>query len=309
MIKKQGLISINDLSREEIEEIFQLADESYQIVKRKFRIDAFGDKIMASLFYEASTRTRFSFEAAMLKLGGDVISTESAEHFSSAIKGELLEDTIKIIGGYADVIVLRHHEMGAARRAASVSSVPIINAGDGHGEHPTQAILDLYTIQKELGNINNFKIAMIGDLLYGRTIHSLIHLFKFCKNIEVYLVSPEELKLPQEYKSFLESHNIKFYEASSLNDIVTAVDILYITRIQKERFSCQSLYDKVKDSFSIDSETLRQLGENTIVMHPLPRLKEVSREIDSDKRAAYFRQAQNGLYIRMAILRLILGTC
>ena len=308
MQRKRDLISINDLSNKEIEEIFRLADESYQLIKRQARANVFPGKIMATIFYEPSTRTRLSFEAAMLKLGGEVISTESAKHFSSAIKGESLEDTIRIVGGYADIIVLRHYEEGAAKRASSVSSVPIINAGDGPGEHPTQALLDLYTIKKEFGDINDFKIAMIGDLLYGRTIHSLIHLFlKLCKNIKVFLVSPEELRLPEEYKSFLKDQGIESYETDSLSEIIPQVDILYVTRIQKERFKSQILYDKVKDSFLINPESIGQLGEKAIIMHPLPRVNEIAREIDSDSRAAYFRQAQNGLYIRMAILQLILG--
>lgn len=307
MITKRDLVSINDLSNEEIKEIFRLADESYQIVKRQTRSNIFSGKIMATLFYEPSTRTRFSFEAAMLKLGGGVISTESAKHFSSAIKGESLEDTIRIIGGYVDIIVLRHYELGAAKKASEISPVPIINAGDGPGEHPTQAILDLYTIKKEFGDINDFKIAMIGDLLYGRTIHSLIHLFKLCKNIKVFLVSPEELRLPEEYKSFLKDQGIEFYETDLLGKMIPHVDILYVTRIQKERFTSQLLYDRVKNSFLINSESIRQLEKKSIIMHPLPRVNEIAREIDSDSRAAYFRQAQNGLYIRMAILQWILG--
>ena len=262
-------------------------------------------KILSCVFYEPSTRTRFSFESAMLKLGGDVISTESAGHFSSAIKGETLEDSIRIISGYSDAIVLRHPEAGAAERAAKVSLVPIINAGDGSGEHPTQALLDLYTIRKELGRIDDLKIGMVGDLLYGRTIHSLIYLLSLGNNIEVFLVSPQELRLPEKYKLFLKGHKIKFSELDTLEKILPKVDVLYITRIQKERFSSLRLYERVKDLFVLDKKLLDKLNDRAIVMHPLPRVNEISREVDSDNRAAYFRQAQNGLYIRMALLALL----
>jgi len=241
----------------------------------------------------------------MLKLGGQVISTESAGHFSSAIKGETLEDSIRIISGYSDIIVLRHPEVGAAERAAKVSLVPIINAGDGSGEHPTQALLDLYTIRKELGRLDDFKIAMVGDLLYGRTIHSLIYLLSISHNIEVFLVSPRELKLPEKYKSFLEKHKIKFSESGNLENIISKIDVLYMTRIQKERFSSSQLYERVKNSFVLDKKLLNKLCKEAVIMHPLPRVNEISQDIDSDNRAAYFRQARNGLYIRMALLNLL----
>ena len=241
----------------------------------------------------------------MLKLGGQVISTENAGHFSSAIKGETLKDSIRIISGYSDIIVLRHPEVGAAERAAKVSLVPIINAGDGSSEHPTQALLDLYTIRKEIGRIGDFKIGMIGDLLYGRTIHSLIYLLSLGHNIEVFLVSPRELGLPEKYKSFLEKHKIKFSESDNLGSILPKIDVLYMTRIQKERFSSSRLYERVKNSFVLDKALLNKLNKRTVIMHPLPRVSEISREIDSDNRAAYFRQARNGLYIRMALLNLL----
>ncbi len=290
-----------------IKHIFAIAD-FFEKADLKNRIPkVLKNKILACIFYEPSTRTRFSFESAMLKLGGGVVSTESAGYFSSAIKGESLEDTIRIIAGYSDVIVLRHSEIGAAERAVKVSSVPIINAGDGSGEHPTQALLDLYTIEKELGRINNFKIGMVGDLLYGRTIHSLIYLLSLCNKVELFLVSPQVLRLPAKYKSFLKAHGMKFFETRSLNDILSEVDILYITRVQKERFSSLRLYDKIKNSFIVGKMALERLNKKAIIMHPLPRVNEISKEVDSDKRAAYFRQAQNGLYIRMAILTLVLG--
>ncbi len=293
------------LNKKVLEEIFKVAD-SFEKADRKDKIPKIlQSKILSCVFYEPSTRTRFSFESAMLKLGGQVISTESAGHFSSAIKGETLEDSIRIISGYSDVIVLRHPEAGAAERAAKVSLVPIINAGDGAGEHPTQALLDLYTIRKEFGHIDGFKIGMVGDLLYGRTIHSLIYLLSFSHNIEVFFVSPRELRLPEKYRQFLKTHKIKFSELDNLENLLPKVDILYMTRIQKERFSSPQLYERMKDSFVLDKKLLNKLNKQAVIMHPLPRINEISREVDSDKRAAYFRQARNGLYIRIALLALL----
>lgn len=293
------------LKRELLEEIFRTADE-YQKKDEagKLSNDLHG-RILATVFYEPSTRTRFSFESATFKLGGEVISTENADQFSSAIKGETIEDTIRIVGGYADFIVLRHHEVGTAEKAAGVSSVPVINAGDGSGEHPTQALLDIYTIKKELKTIDNLKIALIGDLLNGRTIHSLIHLISLCKNAEVFLVSPAELNLPDEYKSFLRSKKIKFAEFNKLDEILPIVDVLYVTRIQKERFKSMAFYNQIKDYFIVDADTLKLLNKKAIIMHPLPRVNEITREVDLDVRAAYFRQAKNGMYVRMALLKLI----
>lgn len=293
-------------NRRILEEIFSLADRIRNPDADKLG-EVLKNKIMATLFYEPSTRTRFSFESAMLRLGGSVISTESAGHFSSAIKGETLEDTIKIAGSYADVIVLRHHEIGSAKKAAEISSVPIINAGDGSGEHPTQAVLDIYTIWKEFGRIDNIKIALIGDLLYGRTIHSLIHLLSLSKNVELYLISPPQLKLPDEYKKFLNKYKIKFYEFNSIRGDAMRSDVFYITRVQKERFASDENYEKIKNLFVIDKKFMRQINRKAIIMHPLPRVNEINPEIDSDKRAAYFRQAQNGLYVRMALLLTLFG--
>ncbi|MFZ5559238.1 MAG: aspartate carbamoyltransferase [Patescibacteria group bacterium] len=293
------------LNKKILNDIFKVAD-SFEKTNQRGRVPKIlQNKILSCVFYEPSTRTRFSFESAMLKLGGQVISTESAGHFSSAIKGETLEDSIRIISGYSDIIVLRHPEVGAAERAAKVSLVPIVNAGDGSGEHPTQALLDLYTIRKELGRLDDLKIAMVGDLLYGRTIHSLIYLLSISHNIEVFLVSPRELKLPEKYKSFLEKHKIKFSESDNLENIISKIDVLYMTRIQKERFSSSQLYERVKNSFALDKKLLNKLRKQAVIMHPLPRVNEISQEVDSDNRAAYFRQARNGLYIRMALLNLL----
>ena len=294
------------LNRKIIADVFNKADKFEKTNKKGKLSHTLKDKIISCLFYEPSTRTRFSFESAMLKLGGQVISTESAGHFSSAIKGETLEDSIRVVSGYADVIVLRHPQTDAADRAAEVSSVPIINAGDGTGEHPTQALLDLYTIRKETGRMKNLKIGLVGDLLYGRTIHSLIYLLPLIEDSEVFLVSPEALKLPEEYKSFLRFEKIKFYELDTLDAILPQVDVLYMTRIQRERFSSQKLYDRLKNSFILDKKLVNKLTDQAIVMHPLPRVNEISKEVDLDKRARYFQQAVNGLYIRMALLENLL---
>lgn len=259
--------------------------------------------IVATVFYEPSTRTRFSFEAATQKLGGQLLTSESAGQFSSAIKGETLEDSIRVIAGYANMIVLRHPEIGSAEKAARVSPVPIINAGDGAGEHPTQALLDLYTIQRELNTIDNLRIALVGDLLYGRTIHSLTQLLEVAKNPQLYLVSPEQLRLPGQYRAMLKAKGIKFTETADLTSILPEVDVVYMTRIQKERFKDNpDLYDYIKDSFIMGMDEVEQMNDKAIIMHPLPRVNEISTDIDNTSKAAYFRQAQNGLYVRMALL-------
>jgi len=262
---------------------------------------------MAAVFYEPSTRTRFSFESAMKKLGGDVITTESAGHFSSAIKGESLSDSIRIISGYADVIVLRHPRRGSAKLASQVSSVPVINAGDGTGEHPTQALLDIYTIEKELGRLDNISVAMVGDLLNGRTIHSLLILLSLYENIRFYFVAPSQLALPDEYQQYLKKKRIEFMEVQDIHEVLDKVDVLYMTRVQKERFKSDYDYQQLKNAYILDTSTLKRLKNTAIIMHPLPRVSEISLEVDMDKRAAYFRQAKNGLYIRMALLQMILA--
>lgn len=302
------IISTKQFSeRATIDRIFKIAKNFERTEKIGRTPKILKNKVLACVFYEPSTRTRFSFESAMLKLGGGVISTESASHFSSAIKGETLEDTISIISGYADGIVLRHPDAGAAERAAKVSSVPIINAGDGSREHPTQALLDLYTIKKEIGRIDRLHIAMAGDLQHGRTIHSLLHLLSLCKNITVSLVSPRTLLLPNEYRTFLKKHRVPFSECRNLTTVLPLIDVLYMTRIQKERFASIRRYDLVKNSFVLNKALMKQLNPDAVVMHPLPRVNEISQEIDSDPRAAYFRQAKNGLFIRMALLKILLS--
>ena len=268
------------------------------------------NKILATLFYEPSTRTRLSFESAMIKLGGRVISTENAKEFSSAIKGESIEDTIRVVSNYADVIVLRHFEEGTALNASKVSSVPIINAGDGKGQHPTQALLDIYTIYKEFSRTSNLKIAMVGDLASGRTIRSLCYLLGKFDGIKIIFVSPENLCVKNDIKEYLRRHNVKFREEKNLNKVLPKVDIVYMTRIQKERISIED-YKKAKGNYVINSKNLNLIHPNSIIMHPLPHVEEIDLPInieEQDKRIAYFRQTKNGLYIRMALLVwLILG--
>lgn len=307
-MKLNHVISTNQfLDTGILNEIFDLASSMEKRARQSTLDSPLAGKILATVFYEPSTRTRLSFESAMQRLGGSIISTESAGHFSSAAKGETLEDSIRVIAGYADAIVLRHPEKGSAKKASEVSPVPIINAGDGPGDHPTQALLDLYTIQKEFGAINDLTIAFVGDTLYSRTIHSLVHLLTLYPIKKVYLVSPISLRLPGEYKRYIEESKIPFEEITDLTKILTEVDIIYMTRIQKERFASQEEYEKLKDTYVIGKDTLAYLKENARIMDPLPRVGAISSEIDTDERAAYFRQAKNGLYVRMALLAIILG--
>jgi aspartate carbamoyltransferase catalytic subunit len=267
----------------------------------------FHGQIMATLFYEPSTRTRFSFETAMHRLGGSVISTENAAEFSSVAKGETLEDTVRILNGYADVLVLRHYEVGSARRAAAVSRIPVINAGDGAGQHPTQALLDLYTIHKEIGSIDGLRIAMVGDLAQGRTVRSLAYLLSKFQDIRIYFVAPPLLKMKQDILDHLREKRVWYTEETDLDKVLPEVDVVYQTRIQKERFGDRLAdYEQCRGVYVINSESLRHMKPNAIVMHPLPRLDEIAMEVDGDPRAAYFRQAQNGLYVRMALLSMVL---
>src|ERR1035437_191867 len=283
-------------------QLFDTAVEMEQVVARGGTSD-FERRIMATLFYEPSTRTRFSFETAMHRLGGQVISTENAAEFSSVAKGETLEDTIRMLNGYGDVIVIRHHEVGAAKRAAEVSRVPIINAGDGAGQHPTQALLDLYTIRKEIGKIDGLNIAMVGDLAQGRTVRSLTYLLSKYQDIKIHFVAPTLLKMKEDILEHLREHHIWYVEETDLDKVLPEVDVVYQTRIQKERFGDRiDDYEKCRGVYVIDRQTLSLMKSKSIIMHPLPRLDEISMEVDSDPRAAYFRQAQNGLYVRMALL-------
>ncbi len=263
-------------------------------------------KVIATVFYETSTRTRLSFESAAIKLGAGVISVADPKT-SSASKGESLSDAIKVISGYCDALVLRHPENGSSQLAASVSAVPVINAGDGFLEHPTQALYDLYTIQKELGTISGLKIAFLSDFRFQRNIHSLVPMFSQFPNVELYLIGPEELKLPKEYKDELQSAKIKFQELSSLDSILPEIDVLYVTRVFKERFNDEAEYERLKKSFFVDTQTLSKMKTKSAILHVMPRIYEIDPVVDSDPRAAYFRQAKNGLYVRAALLLSALG--
>ncbi|WP_373228932.1 aspartate carbamoyltransferase [Cohnella sp.] len=295
------VLGAKQFGKADLEDLFEAARAMEGIVARG------GDRrhegrIMTSLFFEASTRTRLSFESAMHRLGGSVIGTENAAQFSSAIKGETLEDTIRIISGYSDVIVMRHTDIGAAKRAAKVADIPVINAGDGAGEHPTQALLDAYTIKKEFGRIDGLKIAMVGDLAYGRTVHSLSYILANYQDVMIYYISPDNVKIPIDVKRYMDENGIHCEETDDLNSVAGSVDVLYQTRIQKERFPSAEEYEKASGRYIVDSELLDRMRSDTIVLHPLPRAGEITEEVDSDPRAAYFRQAVNGLYIRMALI-------
>lgn len=295
------IIESQQFDRKTIQQIFETAN-SFSKSKNKL----LGGKIMASLFYEPSTRTRLSFESAMYRLGGEVISTENAGEFSSAAKGETLEDTIRTVSHYADVIVLRHPLEGATKRAVSASNVPIINAGDGVGQHPTQALLDLYTIKKELGKIDGIHIALVGDLKHGRTVRSLAYLLGKYDKISVTFVAPKQLKICPDIKKYLDKHNVTWREQERWDSALKDIDVLYQTRIQKERFHKKIEYEKLKGKYVLTLKEVDQMKKNSIVMHPLPRVDEISLEVDSSPKAAYFRQAKYGLLVRMALLQYLL---
>ena len=299
--KLYHVIGAKQFSREELEALFDAAGEMEKVVARGGDL-RYAGRIMTTLFFEASTRTRLSFESAMMRLGGGVIGTENAAHFSSVIKGETLEDTIRVVNEYCDLIVMRHTEIGAAERAARVAKVPVINAGDGAGEHPTQALLDTYTIRKELGCIDGVRIAMVGDLAYGRTVHSLSYMLANYRDIVIYFIAPENVRIPETVKRYLDEKGVRYKETSDLHAAAGEVDVVYQTRIQKERFPSQEEYEKAFGRYIVDRELLDLMRQDAIVMHPLPRAGEIAEEVDADPRAAYFRQAQNGLYIRMALI-------
>jgi aspartate carbamoyltransferase catalytic subunit len=298
----RDVISIRDFSREEIDYILKVAGEIEHLVKTGS--DILKGRIMATLFFEPSTRTRLSFEAAMYKLGGSVIGFSEPE-ISSIRKGENLADTIRVVENYADVIVLRHPFEGAARFAAEYASVPVINAGSGAEEHPTQALLDLYTILKEKGRIDGLTIALMGDLRYGRTVHSLAYALSLY-NVKLFLVSPELLRIRREVLEDIKNR-VNVYEHTNIEDVLPEVDVLYVTRIQKERFPDLAEYAKVKGSYKLDLKVLRKAKSDLIILHPLPRVDEISVEVDSTPFAKYFQQVKNGLVTRMALLALILG--
>ena len=300
----RSLNSILDLS---VEELGGLISTAKDIIANpeKYR-DSCKYKKLATLFYEPSTRTRLSFEAAMLELGGSVLGFASANS-SSAAKGESMADTAKIISCYADIMAIRHPKDGAPFVASRNASVPVINAGDGMHNHPTQTLADLLTISRELGRLNNLTIGFCGDLKYGRTVHSLIEALSRCTGIRVVLISPEELKLPGYVKfGVLEKNGIPYQEVTSLEEAMPNLDVLYMTRIQRERFSDPDAYARLKDSYILDTEKMKLAKEHMCVLHPLPRVNEISVGVDDDPRAAYFRQALNGKYMRMALILMLL---
>jgi aspartate carbamoyltransferase catalytic subunit len=301
----QDIISVRQFTRENLEYIFAVADEMRAVVKRVGSTDLLKGHVLACVFYEPSTRTSSSFIAAMSRLGGSVIPINEVR-FSSVTKGESLPDTIRTLESYADVIVLRHPEVGASQVAAEYARKPIINAGDGVGEHPTQALLDLYTIRSELGNVDGLHVAMLGDLRYGRTVHSLARLLCLY-DVRLMFVAPEILRLPLDVLNDVRACNRPVTESYSVQDAISDVDVLYVTRVQRERFADQAQYEAVKDFYVITPELMAEAKERMIVMHPLPRVNEISYALDKDPRAAYFRQMENGMYIRMALLAAVLG--
>lgn len=299
----RDIISIEDFSREEIDYILDKSTKMEQVASKSS--DLLKGKILATLFFEPSTRTRLSFEAAMLKLGGSTIGFAEIES-ASVKKGENLADTIRTVENYADVIALRHPLDGAAKLAAEYSRVPIINGGSGSEEHPTQALLDLHTIQKEKGKIDKLKIAMVGDLRYGRTVHSLAYALSMY-DVELHLVSPDSLRMRREVLRSVQN-KITVVETSSLEKTVPQVDVLYVTRIQRERFPDPAEYAKVRGVYKIDLKTLSSAKKDMIILHPLPRLDEISPEVDSTPQARYFQQVRSGIAVRMALLALVLGS-
>jgi aspartate carbamoyltransferase catalytic subunit len=302
---KRDILSVEQFSRTELEIIFNVAEDMRTMVERVGSLDILRGRVIACLFYEPSTRTSSSFIAATERLGGQVIPINEVR-YSSVTKGESLRDTVRTLECYSDVIVLRHPETGSAAVAADAARKPVINAGDGAGEHPTQALLDIFTIKEELGSIDGLTITMLGDLKYGRTVHSLARLLALY-DVRINFVAPDMLKVPQSTIDFLRHKQIPIAQSSNLDDVLSQTDVLYVTRVQKERFENQADYEQVKDSYVISANTLRQAKEHMIVMHPLPRLGEIAEDVDADPRAAYFRQMENGLYIRMALLALVLG--
>ncbi len=302
---KRDILSVEQFSRRELEIIFTVAEDMRTMVERVGSLEILRGRVIACLFYEPSTRTSSSFIAAAERLGGQVIPI-SEVRYSSVTKGESLRDTIRTLECYADVIVLRHYEIGSAAAAADVARKPIINAGDGAGEHPTQALLDIFTINEELGAIDGLTVTMVGDLKYGRTVHSLARLLSLF-DVRINFVSPDVLRVPQTIIDFLRQKQIPITQTSNLDDVLAQTDVLYVTRVQKERFEDPAQYDLVKDAYVITPQTMSRAKQRMCLMHPLPRVGEISEDVDSDPRAAYFRQMENGLYIRMALLALVLG--
>lgn len=295
------LVETQQFDRNLIERVFKLAD-----TMENTRNDSLHGRILATMFFEPSTRTRFSFESAMLRLGGQVLTAENAMEVSSSVKGETIEDTIRVLNNYADAIAMRHPESGAAARAAAVSGVPILNAGDGAGQHPTQALLDMYTINREVGKLDGVHIALVGDLKYGRAPRSLSYLLGKYDNVRITLVSPKGLMMGDDIKEYLDKHNVKYTETEKLDESMREADVIYQTRIQKERFASTEEYEKFKGVYIIDRALADSMKKGAIIIHPLPRVGEITPEVDDSPHAVYFKQVGYGLIVRMAILSMLL---
>lgn len=302
----QDVLSVNQFNRDNLTAVFALADQMRTHVRERGGTDMLQRRVLAALFYEPSTRTSASFIAAMERLGGSVIPITQGVQFSSVAKGESLPDTIRTLEQYSDVIVLRHPEVGSAREAAEAATIPVINAGDGAGEHPTQALLDLYTILGELGTLDGLHVAMVGDLRFGRTVHSLTRLL-MQYDVRLTFVSPEILRLPLDLMNDVRDAGRPVRETYSVADVIGDADVLYMTRVQKERFTDLDQYEEVRGFYVITPETMALARERMIVMHPLPRVGEIDPRVDTDPRAAYFRQVENGMFVRMAVLAMVLG--
>ena len=302
----QDILSVDQFDRDTLNYVFARAHEMRELVERFGASDLLVGRILTCLFYEPSTRTSSSFIAAMERLGGSVIPITQGVQYSSVSKGESLPDTIRTLEQYSDVIVLRHPDIGSAKVAADYAAIPVMNAGDGAGEHPTQALLDLLTIQEELGTIDGLQIAMVGDLRFGRTVHSLTKLL-LQYNVSLRFVSPDILRLPLTLMNQIRDLGVNARESNDVADVIETADVLYVTRIQKERFTDLAQYDEVKDLYQITPDVMERAKEKMVVMHPLPRVGEIEYTVDSDPRAAYFRQVKNGMYVRMALLAAVLG--
>jgi len=302
----KDILSIKQFTHADLEYVFGVAHEMRGMVERIGTFDLLKGKILANLFYEPSTRTSSSFTAAMERLGGSVIPISEVK-YSSVSKGESLPDTVRTLECYADVIVLRHPETGSAALAAKYARKPVINAGDGVGEHPTQALLDAFTIMEEIGRLDNLTVTMLGDLKYGRTVHSLARLLSNFNGIKLNYVSPEILRMPREVLEEVSAKGVSQNEYAGLDAVLAETDVLYVTRVQKERFEDPQVYESVKGAYVIEPEMMKAAKNDMIVMHPLPRVGEISVDFDDDPRAAYFRQMEYGLYVRMALLAMVLG--
>ena len=303
IFKLKNIISIKDFEKSDIEYILNEASKLEDIAKSKEISEELKGKILGLMFFEPSTRTKLSFETAMKRLNGECIGFENSA-VSSVSKGESIADTAKMFEGYSDALVIRHELEGVSKFISDIVNVPVINAGDGSGQHPTQTLLDLYTIKKEIGSVDNLKIALIGDLKYGRTVHSLANALCLYDNVELYFVSPPELKMPQEILHDLDEKNMKYSELRDVNDVIDKVNVLYVTRIQKERFGDIDEYLKIKGAYIINKKMLE--GKDLIVMHPLPRIDEIDGDVDNTKFNKYFTQAANAVPVRMAILKTLI---